>query len=394
VANNTQDDVAQLKQELAQFLLTEITSVQGAATFKQEVADQVGAVIDQLFAERLTPALARMEQESARQIREITDRVEPALRRLEDGAPGGPAVEQHLAEIAKQLDDVRQRLARVESRGGKPGGAMVEPIRAPVDAGRASGVAPVAASASFPRWALWLLLLLILLTAAGLGNLYLERLVAPAPEAARPTPPPTASAASAAPSPVVHAAAPAPQAVAPPPTATPSVVTPAVTPQPPPTPQPAPRPQASRIPADFAIERGWLAAQPFAVEPRLARHVGVNGSFPTLRSVVCGASEVCTSDALLNSASDAKQVIVLQMLMAQIGDRYCAPRRTVAVTGQVSAAGLVDLAAIAACAGGTAHPCVETQNRVCPPDADSLQAGMATARAALLRWALWRTGST
>ncbi len=96
----------------------------------------------------------------------------------------------------------------------------------------------------------------------------------------------------------------------------------------------------------------------------------------------------------MNAGSEAKQVIALQMLMSQIGDQFCIPRRTVAVTGQVSASGLADLAAIAKCAGGTAHPCVEAQDKVCPPDADALQAGMPSARAALLRWALWKTGST
>ena len=402
MANTSPDDVSQLKQELAQFLLSEITSVQGAATFRQEVADQVGAVIDQLFAERLAPALAKMEQDSARQIREITDRVEPALRRLEDATSGGPsqASEQQLSEITRQIDEIRQRLARIEDqkRGARLGGATVQTLGAndPAGAERDRGPA-TAAVAPWPRWLLWLLLFLGVLTTAGLANLYYERLVAPAPEAIRAAPPATAPvAASNAPSSVVGAIAQRPAAVAAPPpssVAPPAAATPSIVPQAPPPPVPAPRPHARNIPADFAIERGWMAAQPFAVDPRLARRVGAAGTLPTLRSVVCGSSEVCTSDALLSAASDAKQIIALQMLMAQIGDGFCTPRRTVAVTGQVSAAGLADLAAIALCAGGTAHPCVEAQDKVCPPDADTLQAGMPSARTALLRWALWKTGS-
>jgi len=402
VANTSPDDVSQLKQELAQFLLSEITSVKGAATFRQEVADQVGAVIDQLFADRLAPALAKMDQEKARQIREITDRVEPALRRLEDATSDGhsQASEQQLSEITRQLDEVRQRLARIEDqkRGARLGGATAQPLGAndPVSAER-DRVPVAAAGAPWPRWLLWLLLFLGVLTTAGLANLYYERLVAPVPEAIRAAPPPAVSATTSnAPSSVVSPVEQRPPAVvAPPPSsvAPPAAATPSIVPQAPPPSVPAPRPHARNIPADFAIERGWMAAQPFAVDPRLARRVGAGGTLPTLRSVVCGSSEVCTSDALLSAASDAKQIIALQMLMAQIGDRFCTPRRTVAVTGQVSAAGLADLAAIAQCAGGTAHPCVEAQDKVCPPDADTLQAGMQSARTALLRWALWKTGS-
>jgi hypothetical protein len=162
--------------------------------------------------------------------------------------------------------------------------------------------------------------------------------------------------------------------------------TPAV---PPPAHQPAPR-----IPADFAIERGWLAAQPFAVDPRLARRVGSNEAIPTLKSMVCGRSPNCASDTLMTEGMAGKQLIALQMLMSQIGDRFCTPRRSVAVTGLVSAAGLADLAAIAKCAGGAPATCSETQNRVCPPDSDALQSGSQAARAVLLRWALWKTGST
>ncbi len=405
MANTSPDDVVQLKQELAQFLLTEITSVQGAATFRQEVAGQVGAVIDQLFAERLAPALAKMEQDHARQIREITDRIEPALRRFEEAAPDGQsaATGRQLAEIATGLNELRQRLARVEDQGrsGRLGGATAQPIRAKDSAGVEPAIAaspephPVGA-VPWPRWVLWLLLILALLTTVGLANLYYERLAAPAPEAPRASLPPPAPVAATAPSTAAGAVTPPPQAIPAPPTnpATTPPVTPPAVPNIKPQAPPVPTPHARNIPADFAIERGWLAAQPYAVEPRLARRAGTGGTPATLRSLVCGASDVCTSDLLLNAASDAKQLIALQMLMAQIGDQFCTPRRTVAVTGQVSAGGLADLAAIAKCASGAAHLCVETLNKACPPDADSLQAGMASARTSLLRWALWKTGST
>jgi hypothetical protein len=403
VANTSPDEIAQLKQELAQFLLAEITSAQGAATFRQEVGEQVGAVIDKILAERLTPALARLEQESAQQIRGATDRVDQMLRRLEEAAPGSasPAGEQQLADVTTRLDEVRQRLARLEDRerNNRGGGAMAQPLRAPEPAvpERGDGEAP-AAAAPWPRWALWLLLLIGLLTVVGLGNIYYERLMAPAPETNSAVPTPVMPKISAAP-PADTTAAPPPAAVSVPPQKPAAIpaVTPAPAPpsaSPPPTPTPVPQPHARNIPADFAIERGWLAAQPFAVEPRLARQVGSRDSIPTLKSVVCGRGANCTSDALLSGGSDAKQVIALQMLMSQIGDRFCVPRRAVDVTGQVTPEGLADLAAIAKCAGGTAHPCVETENRVCPPDADALLAGTQAARAALLRWALWKTGST
>lgn len=407
MTNASPDDVAQLKQELAQFLLTEITSVQGAATFRQEVSSQVGAVIDQILAERLAPALRRLEQDSAQQIRLATERVDQALRRLEDVAPGNSSLasEQQLAEITARLDELRQRLARLEEqkRGGLTGGATAEQLRppmpAPLERDSSKLAAAPAAAPHWPHWALWLLLFLGVLTVAGLGNLYYERLTAP--EKTSVSPNPAARPTSAPPSSTTGTVVPPPAAVSVPPqkpvempAVTPAPTTPHVSPPaalPPASPPPN---HASNIPADMAIERGWLAAQPYAVEPRLARQVGSREQFPTLRSIVCGASANCTSDSLLSAGSDAKQLIALQMLMSQIGDRFCAPRRAITVTGQVTARGLADLAAIAKCAGGAAYPCKETQNKVCPPDPDMLQAGVLSARAALLRWALWKTGST
>ncbi len=88
-----------------------------------------------------------------------------------------------------------------------------------------------------------------------------------------------------------------------------------------------PQPHA-HIPADFAIERGWLAAQPFAVEPRLAHRVGSSDALPTLKSIVCGRSPNCASDALMSDSVGGKQLIALQMLMSQIGDRFCTPRKS------------------------------------------------------------------
>lgn len=391
------DDVALLKEELAQFLLSEIASAQGGAAFRREVGEQVGAVIDQILAERLAPALENLERQAAEHARRTTASLDDALARLKASSPAqdSPAFNQRLAEISAGLDQLRQRVGRFEESAKPSRVAVAQPMQAP---GRAEArladeriAAPGATSSSLPRWMFWLLLLLLALTALGLGNLYYEKLSKP--EVA--TPPPVVSA----PPPTTRAPAPVPatplpqQAVSVPPQNA-SAIAP-VTPRPAPTVPTAPTPQpASRIPADFAIERGWLAAQPFAVEPRLARRVGSNESLPTLRSLVCGRSPNCSSDALMSEDMAAKQLIALQMLMSQIGDRFCAPRRAVAVTGLVSAQGLSDLAAIARCAGGAEARCSETQNRVCPPDSDALQSGSPAARATLLRWALWKTGST
>ncbi|MEJ1967470.1 MAG: hypothetical protein WDN03_02350 [Rhizomicrobium sp.] len=403
MANTSPDDVALLKQELAQFLLAEITSAGGAQAFRKEVGDQVGAVIDRILNERLDPALAAMQRQAAEQMRVLTERVERALRRVEDQAPAGPSPEtdRQLADLTARLDDMRQRLAKVEE--AKPR-ATAQPLRPPETkqsetrlADERLAVAP-ASTSSLPRWALWLLLLLLALSVLGLGNLYYERLMAP--DAVASPPPVFVAPAPSAQPPATHVSVP-PQTPATMPTMTPTpapapqTAPPVITPPPAVLPKPTPPQQHARaIPADFAIERGWLAAQPYAVEPRLARRVGTAGSLPTLKSVVCGRAGNCTSDALMSPGSEAKQLIALQMLMSQIGDRFCAPRRSVDVTGQVSAEGLADLAAIAKCAGGAAYPCRETDNRVCPPDSDSLQAGLPAARAALLRWALWKTGST
>jgi len=240
------------------------------------------------------------------------------------------------------------------------------------------------------------------LSVLGLGNLYYEKLTRPEPVASSPVtamlPPAVSAPAPAAATTPAPTPAPPPQqqAVSVPPQ-NPDAI-PAVTPRPAPalptaaTSTPAPQPPP-RFAADFAIERGWLAAQPYAVDPRLARRVGSSQPYPTLKSIVCGRTPNCTSDALLAAGMEDEQLIALQMLMSQIGDRFCVPRRSLAVTGVASAAGLADLAAIAKCAGGAPAACKETQNRVCAPDADALQSGSRVARAALLRWALWKTGS-
>jgi hypothetical protein len=417
VANTYPDDVALLKQELAQFLLAEITSVQGASTFRREVGEQVAATIDQILDARLKPVLDRLERQAGEQARQTAATLDDALARLKAAAPAAdaPAFDRQLSDVAAQLEELRQRLGRVEdaARPARGPAAKAQPMLA---AGRAEAkladeriAAPPAAGAALPRWLLLLLLLLVALSVLGLGNLYYERLTAPTP--AQPVP----------------VSRPAPQAAAPPSlhsdaqTALPRqaeavsvppqnpVALPSVTPTPAPpaadhavpaadhamsvAPAPAAQPRP-RFPADFAIERGWMAAQPYAVEPRLARRVGSNDSLPTLKSIVCGGAPNCTSDALMADSAGGKQLIALQMLMAQIGDRFCTPRRSLAVTGLVSADGLAGLAAIARCAGGAPSRCSETQNQVCAPDADALQSGSQAARAALLRWALWKTGST
>ena len=410
MANTNTDDVALLKEELAQFLLSEIATAQGGAALRREVAEQVAAVIDQILDERLKPVLDNLERQAAEQSRQAGMKVDDALARLKSAMPAdkSPVSDQKLSEIAATLDQLRQRVGRVEDAAKPPrvAAATAQPMQAP---GRTEAkladeriAAPRATSSSLPRWMFWLLLLLLALTVLGLGNLYYEKLSKPeivAPPIVS-TPKPTASA------PVPVLSTPHPQAAVSVPPQNPVAIAP-VTPTPTttlPIPVPmgaatavhlAPPPQpASRIPADFAIERGWLAAQPFAVDPRLARRVGSNDTLPTLKSLVCGASPNCSSDALMTEGMAGKQLIALQMLMSQIGDRFCSPRRSVAVTGLVSSEGLSDLAAIAKCAGGGPASCRETQNRVCPPDSDALQSGSQAARAVLLRWALWKTGST
>lgn len=402
------DDVALLKEELAQFLLTEISSAQGGTAFRREVGDQVGAVIDQLLAERLTPALNNLERQAAEQSRATTAALDDALARVKSALPNNPslATDQKLTEITAALDALRQRLARLEETARR--GAVAQPMQPRTETKLADEriAAPNPTGSSLPRWLLWLLLLLLALSVLGLGNLYYEKLTRPdvaAPSPVTAVPPPAAS--TPAPAAVTTPApAPAPppqqQAVSVPPQ-TPDAI-PAVTPRPAPaqpaaTPTPAPQPAPQpppRFPADFAIERGWLAAQPFAVDPRLARRVGSSEPLPTLKSIVCGRTPNCTSDALLAAGMESEQLIALQMLMSQIGDRFCTPRRALAVTGLVTAAGLADLGAIAKCAGGAPASCSETQNRVCAPDANALQSGSQAARSALLRWALWKTGST
>ncbi len=406
------DDVALLKEELAQFLLTEIASAQGGAAFRREVGDQVGVVIDQILAERLKPALDNLERRAAEQARAASDTLDAALARVKAAAPAGdsPATEQKLSEMTAALDQLRQRIAKIEEtpKPARIAAATAQPMQAP---GRTEPkladeriAAPAATASSLPRWMVWTLLILLALSVIGLANLYYEKLSTPAaapaptvaftppPAAAAPAPATTASAPPPATTPAPSPVTPAPVSVPPQNTAAIAPVTPKPSPAPP-AQQPAPQP-AARIPADFAIERGWLAAQPYAVEPRLARHLGLYESFPTLRSLVCGNTANCASDALIDDSMDGKQLVALQMLMSQIGDRFCVPRRSVAVTGKVSSAGLADLAAIAACAGGAPARCSETQNRICPPDPQALQSGSAAARATLMRWALWKTGST
>jgi hypothetical protein len=401
VANT--DDVALLKEELAQFLLTEMSSAQGGAAFRREVGDQVGAVIDQILAERLKPALDNLERRAAEQSRATTAALDDALARVKSALPNNtaPATDEKLAEITAALDALRQRLARVEETSRR--GAVAQPMQPRSEPKLADEriAAPNPTGSSLPRWLLWLLLLLLALSVLSLGNLYYEKLTKPEPVAPSPvtaSPPPAASvlapAAVTTPAPT-PAPTPQQQAVSVPPQ-TPAAI-PDVTPRPAPTvpaaaTTPAPQPPP-RFPADFAIERGWLAAQPYAVDPRLARRVGSSQPLPTLKSIVCGRTPNCTSDALLAAGMEDEQLIALQMLMSQIGDRFCVPRRSLAVTGVATAAGLADLSAIAKCAGGAPAACRETQNRVCAPDADALQSGSQAARAALLRWALWKTGS-
>lgn len=394
MANTTGDDVALLKEELAQFLLGEITSAQGGEAFRREVGQQVAAAIDQILTERLRPTLDRLERQAADQARQTTTLVDDALARLKAAAPpGDPAgAEQRLAEIAASLEQLRQRVGRVEDRP-RAGAATAQPIARPAEPKLADEriAAPRPSGAPLPRWLLWLLLLLLALSVLGLCNLYYERLFKP--EIVTPPPIAVTQPLPAAPAPVAATSTPPPAPVSVPPQN--SAAIPPVTPTPAPTPPPAAVTQPpSRIPADFAIERGWLAAQPFAVDPRLARRAGSDAARPTLKTLVCGRSPNCASDSLMVAGMEAEQLIALQMLMSQIGDRFCAPRRSVAVTGLVSAAGLADLAAIAACAGGAPATCRETQNRVCPPDPDALQSGSQAARASLLRWALWKMGST
>lgn len=394
------DDVALLKEELAQFLLTEISSAQGGAAFRREVGEQVGAVIDQILAERLKPALDNLERRAAEQSRATTAALDDALARVKSALPNNAAPDEKLAEIAASLDALRQRLARVEETARR--GAVAQPMQPRSEPKLADEriAAPNPTASSLPRWMLWLLLLLLALSVLGLGNLYYEKLSKPdvaAPSPVTAAPPPAASAPAPAATPTPSPTpAPQQQAVSVPPQ-NPDAI-PAVTPRPAPTvpaavtTTPAPQPPP-RFPADFAIERGWLAAQPYAVDPRLARRVGSSQPFPTLKSIICGRTPNCTSDALLAAGMEDEQLIALQMLMSQIGDRFCVPRRSLAVTGLVSAAGLADLGAIAKCAGGAPAACKETQNRVCAPDADALQSGAQGARSALLRWALWKTGS-
>ena len=401
MANNAGDDLALLKEELAQFLLGEIASAQGGQAFRREVSEQVGAVVDQILAERLKPTLDRLERQAAEQAQRIDAALNDALAKLKLAAPADDGLERRLSEVSSSLEQLRQRLGRVEDSAKPRSAATAQPIAMPPRLADERIAAPRASGPSLPRWLLWLVLLLLALTALGLGNLYYERLfkpdaVSPAPQvSAAPLPSESLPAVTNTAPPPAHQQA----AVSVPPQNPPAIA--AVTPTPASTPPPAaatpaaPAPQPPpRFPADFAIERGWLAAQPFAVDPLLAHRVGSAEIRPTLKSLVCGHSPNCASDTLMTEGMAGKQLIALQMLMSQIGDRFCTPRRSVAVTGLVSAGGLADLAAIASCAGGTPANCHETQNRVCAPDSDSLQSGSQAARAALLRWALWKTGST
>jgi hypothetical protein len=97
---------------------------------------------------------------------------------------------------------------------------------------------------------------------------------------------------------------------------------------------------------------------------------------------------------VLLNGSAAKQLIALQMLLSQIGDRFCYPRRAVRVTGEVDTGTLDQFAGVVKCAGAQPYPCRETDKQVCPPRTDAIQGGDVAALAQLLRWALWKTGST
>ena len=411
MANTSADEVAELKQELAQFLLTEITSAQGAQTFRKEVGAEVAAVIDQLLNERLTPAIQRIESQAAEQANALTARVDAALRRFEQGAPvaAGPSPEtdQKIAELTARLDEMRARLLRTEEQGRR---AVAQPIAAPKLADERIAVTPKNTSL-VPRWALWVIILLLTLTALAIGNIYVERMTAaePAPVTNNPPAfvPPAAGVAPSnmtlAPTTSGHSSPPPPStqppaAVPPQNPASNSTVTPTPinnTPAPPAVTSPAATPHAGHaIPAEFAIERGWLAAQPFAVEGTVAKRAGASGHITTLKSLVCGRSVTCTADSLF-AGSDTTKFIALQMLMSQIGDRFCNPRRGVHVSGEVSDSSLRELAEVTRCAGLRASgPCKEGDNKVCLSDGDMIEAGDVSALSQLLRWALWKSGST
>jgi len=344
VANTSPDDVEELKQELVQFLLTEITSTQGQQTFRKEVSAEVAAVIDQVLNERLAPALQTIERQAAEQMNQLTARVDAALRRFEKAAPvagASPETDQKIGDLTARLDEVRARLARIEEQGRR---AVAQPIATPKLADERIAVTPKNSSL-IPRWALWIIIALLALTALGLGNIYYERMMTPAPASSSPpvfvTPPaPPQTGALTAPAHTTAAPATTPAQTAPP---APAVSVPAQnppsnhavtptpignTPAPPTVTAPAslqPHP-AHAIPADFAIERGWLAAQPFAVEGAVARRAGAGGHITTLKSLACGHATSCTADALFGS-SDTTKFIALQMLMSQISDRFCSPRR-------------------------------------------------------------------
>src|SRR5690348_10284866 len=102
VANTSPDDVEELKQELAQFLLTEITSTQGQQTFRKEVSAEVAAVIDRVLNERLAPALQNIERQADEQMNQLTARVDAALRRFEQtgSVPGAsPETDQKITDL-------------------------------------------------------------------------------------------------------------------------------------------------------------------------------------------------------------------------------------------------------------------------------------------------------
>jgi hypothetical protein len=411
VANTSPDDVEELKQELAQFLLTEITSTQGQQTFRKEVSAEVAAVIDRVLTERLTPALQNIERQAAEQMNQLSARVDAALRRFEQAGPvpgASPETDQKVSDLTARLDEVRARLLRMEEQGRR---AVAQPIAKPKLADERIAVTPKNSSL-IPRWALWIIIALLALTALGLGNIYYERMMTPAaagtnapvfvtpPSASPPQTGTLTAPASTTPAPAIapaQTAPPAPVSVPPQNARSNHTMTPTPISTAPPTvtaPASLPPQPAHSIPADFAIERGWLAAQPFAVEGTVARRAGTGGHITTLKSLACGRSASCTADSLLNG-SQATQFIALQMMMSQIGDRFCYPRRGVHVTGEVDDGSLSEVAAVTRCAGlRPAAPCKEGENRVCPPDANAIEAGDVNALSQLLRWALWKTGST
>ncbi|MBV9044453.1 MAG: hypothetical protein JO294_04975, partial [Alphaproteobacteria bacterium] len=209
MATTSPDDIALLKQELAQFLLAEITTADGAQTFRGEVSSEVGQVIDKILNERLAPALDNLKKETAEHARATNATLDEALAKLKAATPAeSPEVDRKLADIAATLDELRARVGRFEDsvKALKSGPtATVQPIKTPV---------PTAtAQPPFPSWALWTLLALSVVSVLGLANIYYERMMLPrapasdtvavfTPPKPRPVPPATTTTAPPASTPV------------------------------------------------------------------------------------------------------------------------------------------------------------------------------------------------